>query len=182
VTGEAGTAASFAGRWTERYGCGAFPVQGLRLYELGELQGMGVVAGSLRAGGEGDRALAAGWMEAFYGETRMPGGNATGVIAAALAGGGLWVWENGGAVVSMAISSRPMEGVVRVSGVYTPPAERRRGYAGACVYGVSQRFAEDGYRCVLYTDLGNPTSNSIYRGMGYRLVSEGMQYRFGERG
>jgi len=35
-----------------------------------------------------------------------------------------------------------------------------------------------GFRCILYTDLANPTSNSIYRRIGYRAVAEGLRYRF----
>jgi predicted GNAT family acetyltransferase len=32
---------------------------------------------------------------------------------------------------------------------------------------------------MLYTALSNPTSNSIYRQIGYRSVAEGLRYRFG---
>jgi len=35
-----------------------------------------------------------------------------------------------------------------------------------------------GLRCILYTDLGNTTSNSIYRRIGYRAVAEVLRYRF----
>ena len=31
----------------------------------------------------------------------------------------------------------------------------------------------------LYTDLGNPTSNAIYRAIGYEAVAELLRYRFG---
>ena len=34
------------------------------------------------------------------------------------------------------------------------------------------------HRFNLYTDLGNPTSNSVYRRIGYRAVAEGLRYRF----
>ena len=37
---------------------------------------------------------------------------------------------------------------------------------------------DEGHRCILYTDLGNPISNSVYRRIGYRAVAEGIQYRF----
>ena len=37
---------------------------------------------------------------------------------------------------------------------------------------------EAGHRCILHTDLGNPTSNSVYRRIGYRCVAEGLRYRF----
>ena len=33
-------------------------------------------------------------------------------------------------------------------------------------------------RCILYTDLANSTSNSIYRAIGYRAVAEALKYDF----
>ena len=53
-----------------------------------------------------------------------------------------------------------------------------RGYAAACVHGLSEHLAGAGYRCMLYTDLGNPISNSIYRRIGYRAIVEAIHYRF----
>jgi len=94
-----------------------------------------------------------------------------------LAAGRVWVWDDGGAK-SMAIGSKPVAGVVRVQGVYTSPENRGRGYAGACVYSLSELLVRAGHRSVLYTDLGNPTSNSIYRRIGYRAVAEVIRYRF----
>jgi hypothetical protein len=38
---------------------------------------------------------------------------------------------------------------------------------------------EKGYSfCCLYTDLANPTSNSIYQKIGYRPVADSSQIRF----
>lgn len=78
----------------------------------------------------------------------------------------------------MAVSREPAQGVVRLSGVYTPPGKRRPGYAAGCVYALSKDLRGRGYRCILYTDLGNPTSNSIYRRIGYKAVAEALRYRF----
>ena len=47
-----------------------------------------------------------------------------------------------------------------------------------CVHALSSRLRDAGYRCILYTDLANPTSNSIYRRIGYRAVAEALRYRF----
>jgi predicted GNAT family acetyltransferase len=33
--------------------------------------------------------------------------------------------------------------------------------------------------CILYTQLANPTSNAIYRAIGYEPVSDVLRYRFG---
>jgi predicted GNAT family acetyltransferase len=98
-------------------------------------------------------------------------------IDAALAGERLWLWDSGG-TVAMAVSSKPIAGVIRISAVYTPKEHRGCGYAGACVHAVSSRLTNAGYRCILYTDLGNPTSNSIYRKIGYKAVGEAILYRF----
>lgn len=78
----------------------------------------------------------------------------------------------------MAVKRQAVEGVVRISGVYTPAGQRKRGYAEACVHALSKRLCESGFRCILYTDLGNPTSNSIYRRIGFRAVAETLRYRF----
>ena len=41
---------------------------------------------------------------------------------------------------------------------------------------------EAGEFAMLYTDMANPTSNAIYRRIGYRLVCEPAQIAFGTPG
>lgn len=179
VNGDVATAASFAGRWTERRRSAAVPTQGQRLYELAGLNEIAPVDGRLRKADARDRDLAVRWLQEFDAEAHVPERDVESFIDNALLSERVWLWE-AGEVVSMAIGSKPVEGVVRISGVYTPKEERRIGYAGACVHGLSALLSDAGYRCILYTDLGNPTSNSIYRRIGYRAVSEGICYRFDE--
>jgi predicted GNAT family acetyltransferase len=78
----------------------------------------------------------------------------------------------------MAGHSLAVEGVVRLQAVYTPPERRSRGYASACAAALTLRIIAAGLRCILHTDLANPTSNSIYRRIGYRAVEEVIRYRF----
>jgi predicted GNAT family acetyltransferase len=179
VTGDAGTAARFAGQWTERHKSAAVPYEGQRIYEARAIENIPAVGGALRRAARDDRELIVRWMLAFYEETGEPG--APPPQAAATrgdAGRTFWVWEDGGPA-SMAMETPPIEGVVRVGAVYTPPEQRNRGYAGACVGELSKRILRDGSRAILYTDLGNPVSNSIYRRLGYRAVAEVLRYRFG---
>jgi predicted GNAT family acetyltransferase len=83
------------------------------------------------------------------------------------------VWEVGGIPVSLAGVTRTVAGMVRVGPVYTPPALRRRGYAGAATAAVSQAALDAGARVVvLYTDLANPTSNALYQRLGYHPVED----------
>lgn len=177
VTGDAATAASFAGRWTERLKSGATPTAGLRLYELEELYEIDLVEGRLRKAEEGDRQLAEAWVREFHAETRGTQSEPAKDMASWIANGRLWFWENS-EVVSMLVARKPVVGVVRISAVYTPPEKRRRGYAAACVHAISKQITDAGLHCILYTDLANPTSNSIYRRIGYRAISEAIRYRF----
>ena len=92
---------------------------------------------------------------------------------------GLWLWEDGGLPVSLAGFSGPTPTGIRVGPVYTPPTQRRRGYATTLVADLSQWLLGRGYRsCFLYTDLSNPTSNHVYETIGYRRVGEAVEYGF----
>ncbi|MFS8480264.1 MAG: GNAT family N-acetyltransferase, partial [Micromonosporaceae bacterium] len=94
--------------------------------------------------------------------------------------GAQWLWEVEGEPVCTAILSAPVAGVVRISGVYTPPEKRGRGYGSACVAGVSQHALDTGASaCMLYTDRANPVSNKIYQAIGYRPVGDTQEWRFG---
>ena len=176
VNGDAATAASFAGQWTERTKSAAVPVHGLRLYELVELHPIRSVEGALRKAAPADRELLVEWATAFSEEIHEPTHGVAGMVDQWLAAELLWLWECDGHIVSMALGRGAVAGVVRVSHVYTPPQLRKRGYAAACVHSLSKVLAVRGFRCMLYTDLGNPTSNSIYRQIGYRAVAEGLRY------
>jgi predicted GNAT family acetyltransferase len=177
VSGEAATTARFAGQWTERRGSAAFPVEGQRIYELARAPKVTPVDGRLRKASLDDRDLVVDWMRGFYTDVGQGASGFEPVVERRLATGHFWLWEDG-EPASMAANSEPFEGVVRVQAVYTPPERRNRGYAGACVGDLSRRMRDEGYRCILYTDLGNPTSNSVYRRIGYGAVAEGLRYRF----
>ena len=90
----------------------------------------------------------------------------------------LYVWENS-EVVSMADLSRETAHGFAVSLVYTPAHLRNRGYATSCVAALTQRALESGKKfCCLYTDLSNPTSNSIYQKIGYQPVCDVQDWIF----
>lgn len=183
VNGDAATAASFAGQWSERCKSAAAPFQGARLYELLELGEVPraenhLQQGHLRQAGPGDRSLMILWTDAFQDEIGESANDSELRVDRGLAAGQIWVWDQKGEAMSMAVSREPVQGVVRLSGVYTPPENRKQGHAAACVHALSKHLRDLGYRCILYTDLGNPTSNSIYRRIGYKAVAEALRYRF----
>ena len=71
----------------------------------------------------------------------------------------------------------PSFGVARIGPVYTPPAQRRKGYAGAAVAAVSALLRDAGARVCLFTDQANPTSNGVYVALGYRPVVDMVNLR-----
>jgi ribosomal protein S18 acetylase RimI-like enzyme len=177
VNGEAATAATFAGHWTERHKSAAVPTHGQRIYEFLDPQEAPAIEGRLRKAIPKDHNLVASWTRAFHEEVHEPLSDPDALVNRLISTGQVWLWDNG-QPISMAVGREPVEGVVRVSGVYTPPEHRQQGYAAACVLALSQSIRQSGHRCMLYTDLGNPTSNSIYRRIGYKAVAEVLRYRF----
>jgi uncharacterized protein len=178
VNGDAATAASFAGQWSERCKLGATPFQGTRLYELLELGPVPRIEGHVRQAGSSDRNLMILWTRAFQDEIGESGSDIELRVDRAMAAGQIWLWDQNGETTSMAVGREAVQGVVRLAGVYTPPEKRNHGYAEACVHALSKHLRGLGHRCMLYTDLGNPTSNSIYRRIGYKAVGEALRYRF----
>jgi uncharacterized protein len=179
VNGEASTASAFAGHWAEVGAVGARPVMGMRLQELGSLRLPVGVDGHCRQATTDDLATVRRWLGAFAAHTgEGPMGDED--ILRRIGDGELDLWQVDREPVCL-VGHRPaVAAVVRVGPVYTPPELRRRGYAGAAVAAVSAQAVAAGYRCVLYTDLANPTSNSVYRALGYTTISETIRYAFDE--
>lgn len=84
-----------------------------------------------------------------------------------------YFYEEDGQVLSTLATARPMVNGISVNMVYTPPDYRKKGYATSSVAQLTQKLLDDGWKfTALFTDLDNPTSNSIYKKIGYQLVGE----------
>jgi ribosomal protein S18 acetylase RimI-like enzyme len=177
AVGDAATAAAFAGRYTECTSRAVSEIHGQRLYKLERVTSAVTTPGSLRLAGSADRDTVIGWARAFVDELRLVPAVSEAAVDQLIARGQLRVWDHDGAV-SMASASLPAAGVARVQNVFTPPELRGAGYATACVEHLSRGLVAQGLRCVLYTDLANPTSNAIYRRIGYEAVAEILGYQF----
>jgi predicted GNAT family acetyltransferase len=104
------------------------------------------------------------------------------VVDDRLSFGGLVIWEEAGTPVSLAGRTRPAAGLARVGPVYTPPEQRGRGFGAAVTAAVTQAALDGGAEGVmLFTDLDNPTSNTLYQRLGYRPVTDWVVLRFGDR-
>jgi len=149
------------------------------IYELIRVNLWRESAGVMRLVDERDLALLAQWNLCFDHECGM-GDDAK--LARERAGSAIkrqthYFWEVDGRVVAMAGVGGKTPSGVRVIAVYTPPAERGKGYATTLVARLSQKMLNEGKRfCFLYTDLANPVSNGIYQKIGYRLVGDSAYY------
>ncbi|MFF5055470.1 GNAT family N-acetyltransferase [Micromonospora sp. NPDC000663] len=170
----------FARRYADRAGLLAVPGTAQRIFRLETVRPPAGVPGHARPATAADRDLLVAWAAAYAAETTTgrPAVELSGQVDARLPHGDLlWLWEVAGTPVSMAWLSRQVAGVVRVSGVYTPPEHRGRGFAGGCVAHASRYALSAGATtCTLYTDLANPTSNHIYQALGYAPVADAGQW------
>jgi GNAT superfamily N-acetyltransferase len=157
--------------------------QHTRLHELGELVWPAPVPGGLRAATGNDVDLVLKWFGAFMGDADEQAGRPRGASAHEVPGraeilrriraGSLWFWvSQAGEQVHLSGVSPPAFGVARIGPVYTPPAQRGRGWASNAVAHISRRIQAQGTRVCLYTDQANPTSNKIYTALGYQPVAD----------
>ncbi len=182
VNGERASVTAFSERWSELSGDVSSVEVAMRMYRLGELRVPVGVSGRARPAGNDDIEVVTDWFAAFHAEAhRRPSTEDVRVVAEGrLTSGQLRVWVDDGKAVSLAAHSAPAQGVARIGPVYTPPRCRRHGY-GAAVTANATRTALDGgaTHVALYTDLANPTSNSIYQGIGYVGDHDAEERRFG---
>ncbi|MBB5193532.1 putative GNAT family acetyltransferase [Silvimonas terrae] len=84
----------------------------------------------------------------------------------------LWIWEVDGTAVALCAASHQPP-LSRIGPVYTLPPYRGRGYAGAMVAAVSRMVRARGVNDIfLFTDLANPTSNGVYKRVGFAQIGE----------
>lgn len=82
-------------------------------------------------------------------------------------------------IVSMAANTRSTLNGGTISLVYTPPTLRGRGYASSMVALLSGKIMSDGKKFAsLFTDLANPTSNSIYQKIGFVKIGQNIHFDF----
>jgi GNAT superfamily N-acetyltransferase len=177
-----GPAGEFAAAWVRRTGQAPRMGMRMRLYELGRLQPPDPPPpGRARTAQEGDRDLLLAWLDAFHDEAGPEAPRRSRrVVDDKLRFGGLVLWEHGGAPVSLAGRTKPAAGLARIGPVYTPPELRGHGFGGAATAAVTQAALDGGAEgAVLFTDLANPTSNTLYQRLGYRPVSDFVVVRFG---
>jgi RimJ/RimL family protein N-acetyltransferase len=182
VNGPRQAAVVFAEAWLALAGGRATISMRQRLHKIERVNAdLPAIQGRLREATSSERDLAVEWALAFVREAIPNHPNeAEESVDRHLRAGTLYFWDDGGPV-TMCASVGGARTSARINLVYTPPVLRRRGYATAVVSALTRRLLAGGSRyCCLYTDLANPTSNSVYRRIGYRPVCDIDEYSFTE--
>lgn len=153
----------------------------MTLYALVDVVMPAPVTGEFRQANESNFERVVEWVGLFGEELSLPAERDRRQEAAQekMKRRAVYFWDVGGAPVSMASYSGATANGVRVNLVYTPPAERRKGYASACVAHMSRHLLDSGMKwCAIFADVRNPTSNGIYRRMGYKEAATYREYDF----
>jgi uncharacterized protein len=172
----------FAAAWAAKTGTTPRTNRAQGVFSLDRVEPPPQVSGQMRDAGSDDRPLLLDWFRAFMEEAigESPDDASTAHVVdhrLEADSAGVVLWEDS-RPVSLAAFGNPTPNGIRIGPVYTPPEDRRRGYASALVAELSERLLEERRFCFLFTDLANPTANRIYEQIGYRRVCEAAEIVF----
>ena len=151
-----------------------------KVYELRKVISPMPKHGKLRKAEEADIELVAQWWYGFhkdiFGEADRD--KADEAARYQIEAGDIHLWEEG-RPVSMAMKTRPTSKGISISAVYTPPGQRHKGYATACVGELSRTLLDEGWEfCALFADVTNAPANRAYTRIGYKPICDYDEYRF----
>ena len=186
VVGPIGLVEHFVNTWTTATRMPAQLQVKERIFAIQQVERRPAVPGFIRWAEPADLEWLTPWVVDFMREAmpEAPVDRTAAMVARRIQIGlpeaGYLVLEIAAQPVSLAGFGGPTGTGIRVGPVYTPPSMRNRGYGMALVRELTARLFELEYQSVfLFTDLANPTSNSIYQKIGYRPVADVNQYQFG---
>jgi ribosomal protein S18 acetylase RimI-like enzyme len=134
------------------------------------------VPGSARRAREDEVELLVAWHEQFAVDAGVPQYDTRTSVETRVSDPGIWWWEVDGTPVAMAgfapAVDTPAGAVGRIGPVYTPAAQRRRGFGSAVTAAVVEQLLPRCSTVMLYADAANPTSNGVYVRLGFRQVAE----------
>jgi predicted GNAT family acetyltransferase len=142
---------------------------------------------AFRAANRADLDLLAGWRRSFIDEA-FPLGPVRDVYSKTrdlIERRVLYVLERDGTPVSMAHCTRDLGQSCAVTGVYTPPSFRKKGYASLITARLTKLLLDSGKReTSLVANAGNLTSQHIYEAIGYEFVGDAIDVdvSWGKRG
>jgi uncharacterized protein len=179
VSGLVAEVEAFLQAWQSLTGQSYRLLREMRIHSLTQVKPVVTASGYLRPATGDDRPLLLEWFAAFASQVgEVVSQDAQQAVDSGLKRQSIYLWEDG-IPVSWASGSQSLSAAARIGPVYTPSQYRCKGYATACVAALSQKLLDRGcHSCFLFTDLANPTSNHIYREIGYHPICDWHDYSF----
>jgi len=183
VNGPAVAAEAFAKKWSTLKQTQRRLSTNLRLFELRKISPVTNPPGAPRLAMDQDRQIVFQWLHEFQKEAVPNDPIASDEdlfksIDSSITKKQLFIWEDQEKAVCLLGSRRQTETERWIAPVYTPPELRGRGYGTALTAYASEQILRSGKLGMLFTDLANPTSNSIYQKIGYSPVSDFKHFIF----
>ncbi len=181
VVGERKWTEAFARIWASETSQRASIAMEQKIYKLAEVIAIQQSIGGFLLADLSHHPLLTEWMVDFMNYTKespISIENAAGRMKQFIQEKSVFLWMVDDVPVSMARKSRSTKNGICVSLVYTPDESRGKGYASSCVAELSRHLLGDYTFCTLYTDLANPTSNSIYQKIGYYPIQDSIMITF----
>ncbi len=149
----------------------------LLMHRLKTVNDLSLVPGTLEKANDKDTGTIVQWMLNFEEDANtFPKQSSEQIqqsVRARIASGNFYKWVDKDVMVSVAALVRKTKQLGFIGYVYTPEALRGKGYASSCVQQLSKQILQEGMQyCGLFTDQQNPTSNHIYRKIGYVPITE----------
>ncbi len=173
----------FASAFSKYYGKRQITEHTMIVHQLATVNTLPLTAGCMEPAHAGDLDLLANWVFNFQEDANtFPKQSRAEIYDSTqrrVLEGAYFKWVVEGETVSIAAIVRRTKNIGIVGYVYTPNQCRGKGYATSLVQKLSAYILQQGYRhCGLFTDKANPTSNSIYRKIGYLQVTEFLDIEF----
>ncbi|SFA97378.1 hypothetical protein SAMN04488072_104248 [Lentibacillus halodurans] len=150
------------------------------IYQLNRVNPIPVTAGYLTEAARNDHQLVKNWLIQFGMEAneQISAEHADLLAQSFVDKRSIYLWKVDNKPVSMVNQSRRTKNGTTINAVFTPDEYKRNGYATAAVARLSEKLLQDGNKfCSLYTDAANPSSNSIYKKIGYDKVGSSIVYK-----
>ena len=169
----------FARQWNELTGAPTTFSMRMGVYELEQvIPPERPAAGHMRQATHEHFELWTQWVDAFGKWVNSPYDDPRKVAQDGLDAGRFYLWHDPDPVSMAAFKGETPSGA-HILLVYTPENHRGHGYASSCVADLSRELLGRGMSTLfLNTQMNNPTSNSIYQRIGYRMMSMAVEHRF----
>ncbi len=185
IMGPTDTVKRFAQRWARLTSGSVAPATANRILQTSSVIAPTGVEGSWRHFTAEDRDLLKKWFTWFALDAegaRFEQAQRAGIAMLTRVletGSGIFWLDASGKPVSLACYKGRTPHGMRIGPVFTPEKYRRHGFGAAVTAAVTRFVLDEGLQfACLYTDADNATANHIYEAIGYRFVSDSMQYRF----